>query len=161
MEFPDYLTEEQKRFWSPENWRNLRLYGEDVGILGVFFDKKKNDEYPVTVIYRDSDGDIIRPYYSVDGRYVNSNERFVEEPRPKKTVAWGKEDFIKHRNCLFIGEDTLNEIVNGIFMIDIGCNRIKLSSEWQWLSFEHVAKHLQYSPDDGITWLPCTKEVAK
>lgn len=156
MDFPDYLTDEQKRFWSPENWGNLRLHGEDVGILGVFFDKKKSDDYPVTVIYRDSDGDIIRPYYSVDGKYLNGNERFIEESRPKKTVAWGKDDFIKHRGCLFRKSSERGVIYSSVGLIADDHVQFHYSTLW---FYENLP--FEYSSDDGVTWLPCTKEVTE
>jgi len=158
---PDYLTEDQKRFWSQKNWGNLKINGQDAGILGVFFDKEIDDNYPVSVVMYNPNGKIHTRCYSIRGVRIGGHE-ILEEVRPKKTMPWGKEDFIKHRNCLFtVYEGSTEELmwVCGFYSInDVG---VKFTHNTTVCTFKHMAKYFQHSPDDGITWLPCTKEVAR
>ncbi len=146
---PDYLTDEQKRFWSQENWVNLRYSGQVINILGVFFDEPKRDDHPVCVIYRENDGSVCRECHEVDDNLS------ITEVRPKKTVAWGKDDFIEHRSCMFRRNNAPSFFYNGVSTINN--TGVYFGT---WLDFENIDKIIEYS-HDGITWLPCTKEVAE
>lgn len=49
---PNYLTQEQQRFWGKGNWENLRIYGEKESIVGIVFDLTYDIYHDsVTLIY--------------------------------------------------------------------------------------------------------------
>mgnify|MGYP003453246060 CR=1 FL=1 len=153
------LTDEQKRFWSQENWENLRWNGKEVNIQAVYITLNNIPHLPVYMRFCDENTHIRDAYFSLDGGYV------ITEVKPKQMVPWGKKEFIEHRNCLFrmpkrteiegkeVWMNGFNEIYEDGIKWDERCDLYPFD--------EFYDDGVEYSPDDGATWLPCMKEVTE
>lgn len=135
----------------------MRHYGSQDKIVAVFFNPKY-DKYcdNVLVVYISSEnGHYHTEHCKLDGTNGYGIKRF-SEVRPKKTVAWGKDDFIKHRGCLFRKSSERGVIYSSVGLIADDHVQFHYSTLW---FYENLP--FEYSSDDGVTWLPCTKEVTE
>ena len=159
------LTPDCKRFWSQENWKNLRVYQNGL-IESVYMQLAEIDGmFPVYIRYFVPIEGLKHVYCYLNGFGNSTTIPVVTEVKPKQMVPWGKKEFIEHRNCLFrmpkrteiegkeVWMNGFNEIYEDGIKWDERCDLYPFD--------EFYDDGVEYSPDDGATWLPCMKEVTE
>lgn len=147
------LTDEQKRFWSQENWKNLRVHGNGE-IESIYIQPYEvHGTFPVYIKYFVPAEGLKDVYCYRNGFGDSTTTPIVTEIKPKTMVPWGKKEWIDHRNCLFREPEFPDNFFVGLKFITDDAYVLK-DSRWRYGERLH-----EYSPDNGVTWLPCMKEV--